>query len=269
MGLAAAFSAAAATQLEEFNYGKFSLAPGISVNYLDRFDSAGPLDNPGAAFEWQKLYGEFLSADEAAGSLTLDPWIRGQLLSIGGQPLLGQAMWLRTPGSGDAAITNQPGTIFLTRAIYKDPPTMSWENTYYGTALANVFDGGDRAFALTVGEDDRGRYAKFSNPFTGDIYDWQPLAPPPGTAYLSLDIFRETPDSNFIGGGVVYLNATFGFLGNVRVGSVEAFSDVVLYPVVFAATLVPEPETWATLLVGLGLVGARLLTQQRREARSS
>lgn len=97
----------------------------------------------------------------------------------------------------------------------------------------------------------------FTTPYTyagGDLAVTIRMTPTSGNAGIPIDAF--TPDER--------INTVFGFgSANATTGTVgDAFAPVTRFGFVIAA--VPEPETWAMMIGGFGLVGGALRQRRRR-----
>jgi hypothetical protein len=230
--------AAAGVKIERFGYFKDVFPAGPNTSFIDDFDGGGPLVNHAGSFQWQVKIGSI--EDEA-----------------------GQVLELQTPLTGSAAINNQPDSNFFVFAMYELGYTMR-DDIVAGVGLTDVFRGGTRGIAATVGREDGKYYGKFSDAVTGNILDKRFLDVPAGATYLELFIGREHTNSDSVISGYALRDASFNFVTlPTRFNGVQiAFSDVVLSPVLFVA-VVPEPRTWALMIAGLAFVAYRASRQAR------
>jgi hypothetical protein len=255
--------AAAGVKIERFGYFKDVFPAGPNTSFIDDFDGGGPLVNLAGSFQWQVKIGSIEDEDEVGGDLRLKPAWRGGAFNIGPYAVTGQVLELQTPLTGSAAINNQPDSNFFVFAMYELGYTMR-DDIVAGVGLTDVFRGGTRGIAATVGREDGKYYGKFSDAVTGNILDKRFLDVPAGATYLELFIGREHTNSDSVISGYALRDASFNFVTlPTRFNGVQiAFSDVVLSPVLFAA-VVPEPRTWALMIAGLAFVAYRASRQAR------
>ena len=237
------------------------------ILYTDTFSDGDPFANPGAPYTSLVRSGMLKDKDEDAGILSLRPWRRGDVVMLGGYTLLAQIIEVQTPLTGPGALTNT--SFYQTFAVFELESIMR-DDTWGGIGLTNVYQGGDRAVVAAIGRRGGERFAKFSNPLTGEILDEHPLTPPSGSVYFEMFLNLEFPGSTNVLAGYAYRNSARALIGGIFFFEpYEMYSDVVLRPVLFAAAPVPEPETWALLILGLALVGVRTqrVLQRRRSLR--
>jgi hypothetical protein len=258
LALGGTLPALAGVHLERFGFQKLVAPPGTNTNYLDDFDAGGALVNPTGAFDWGMRIG---TVPEEDSGLRFRPWSQGAAFSIGSYATRSQVMELQTAGAGtiDSAPSN-----FVVFAVY-ELDTFRRAEVFAGVGLTDVFRGaGTRAIANTLGREGDRYYGKFSNALTGEIIDKDWLEIPLDTKYVEAFIGRDRPDNDFVIGGYGFRDASLGLLGVQRYsGSIQAFSDVVLSPVVFVGTLVPEPQTWVLMIAGSAAIAWRIRAATR------
>ena len=251
LALGCTLQALAGVRIEQFGYRKFA-PPSTFIDFVDNFDAGGPLVS--SSFAWQMRVGEEPSEDSG---LRFRPWSEGAPFSIGPYITWSQVMELQT--SGASAITSERSN-FTVFAVY-ELGSIRRDGVFAGVGLTDVFRGaGTRAIANTFGREGDRYYGKFSNALTGDVVDKDWLDIPSGTQFLEFFISRAGIDSDSVEAGYGFRDASLNLLDfKLYSGTQLAFSEVELSPVIFAGTLIPEPETWALMIAGLALIGYRAL----------
>ena len=253
LALGCAPQAYAGVHLERFGYQKFVAPPGTNTDFLDDFDAGGALLNPTGAFGWEMRIG---AVPEEDSGLRFMPWSKGAAFNIGSYATRSQVMELQTSGAG--TIDNAPSN-FVVFGVY-ELGTLRRDEIFAGVGLTDVFRGaGTRAIANTLGREGDRYYGKFSNALTGAIIDKDWLEIPTGTQYVEAFIGRESFNSDSVIAGYGFRDASLSLLEFKLYSGVQlAFSDVVLSPVLFVGTLVPEPQTWLLMIAGTAAVAWRI-----------
>lgn len=245
--------------------------PATNIIFDDPFNNGNPLAGPDfsngsssayTALNYQVPFGPTEQTWPARG-LLLEPSLGMETASALGVPARSVGVRLQTNIDPNSTAGLKQGALFGVYAsfLWQAPATGSDQ---YGVRLTDTAANHTpddvldlRVIGSSVGPKIRFRDQDFVAHTLFDLETTSVLAPPGGTTFITLGLTHEQADSTTIRAGYGFRDAQGNPLGNWnwlnQTGTIftdENFTRVELR----AAAAVPEPETYALLLAGLGLV---------------
>ena len=245
--------------------------PATNIIFDDPFDNGDPLVGPNfstgvsssyTALNYQMPFGPTEQTSPARG-LLLEPSLGMDTANALGVPAKSVGVRLQTNIDPNSTVGLKQGALFAVYASFLwQAPATGFDQ--YGVRLTDAAPNQPlddvldlRVIGSSEGPKTRFRDQDFAAHTLLDLETTSVLAPPDGTTFIVLGLTHEEVGSTTIRAGYGFLDAQGNPLGNWnwlnQTGTIftgENFTRVELR----AAAAIPEPETYALLLAGLGLV---------------
>ncbi|MDP2822298.1 MAG: PEP-CTERM sorting domain-containing protein [Sulfuritalea sp.] len=244
-------------QAETYPLGQFNVTSGFTIFADDFADGIQPPSGPWGASSYWGLHGSFPAGVEAGGALVLDP-------ATNGAPVPGFPG--RVSVAGYAPIWNQLGTPFLISGAFALKAPLSGDvyglnarkYSWDGTAFVND----NLALMLRVGNVGGSPFVQLATvDYASSVVTILGSQAISTSGHTGLGLYLAYDGAAPIHAAYQYFDGTTPFGTPVSVGSAAYGGDAHRLGF-FASAPIPEPETYAMLLAGLGLLG--LIARRRR-----